>query len=60
MTKTRVKVPGRSRSNKQEDSTMPSGKPGSWDDFFASKGQVPPDFHMPRKDTLPQKRKLFK
>lgn len=45
---------------KEADRVILSAKPSSWDDFFAAEHRVPADFMSNRKDTPPQKRKLFK
>ena len=45
---------------KEADRVILSAKPTSWDDFFAAGHRVPTDFLSNRKDTLPQKRMLFK
>ena len=45
---------------KEADRVILSAKPASWDDFFAAEHRVPADFMSSRKDTAPQKRKLFK
>ena len=37
-----------------------SEKPDSWEDFFSTGHKIPVDFLSRRKDTPPQKRKLFK
>lgn len=36
-----------------------SPKPIGWDDFFASRSNVPDDFLDPREDQKPQERDLF-
>ena len=45
---------------REGDKVILSAKPASWDDFFASNPGVPDHFLSKRKDTPPQKRKLFK
>lgn len=45
---------------KEGDRVILSAKPSSWDDFYAAEHRVPADFLLSRKDTLPQKRKLYK
>ncbi|MBY0269706.1 MAG: type II toxin-antitoxin system VapB family antitoxin [Burkholderiales bacterium] len=45
---------------READKVILSAKPSSWDDFFAARHRLPEDFLSDRKDTPPQKRKLFK
>ena len=46
--------------SKVNDKVILSAKPVSWDDFFDTGPKVPADFMSRRKDSPPQKRRLFK